>query len=97
MHECNMCNENNNEPLKNQVIQVPYVVYEASEERSNKLIRRLLLSLLIVVIMLFASNALWLYAWLQYDYVTTVEDVAVNSNENGNANFIGNDGEINNR
>lgn len=46
--------------------------------------------ILILLILLFASNMLWLYEWTQYDYVT------VSTEGGGNANYIGRDGDITN-
>lgn len=71
---------------------VSYYTMEAMLAREERLIWRLLILLLISVVMLFASNALWLYAWNQYDY-SGRETVTVDG-KNGIASYIGNDGEI---
>lgn len=47
---------------------VPYIVYESSMARSERHIRRLLWVLLVVVILLAATNFAWLYMWNNYDY-----------------------------
>lgn len=77
--------------------QIPYIAYEAEQARSERNIKRLIIALIISVILIFASNALWLYAWCQYDYssekTTSVVDV---DGKQGNANYIGNNGDINN-
>ena len=52
------------------------------------------LDLAIAVVLLFATNAAWLYVWNQYDYESEV--VTVDSEDGGNANYIGNNGDINN-
>ena len=47
---------------------VPYIVHEtmsARYERSNK---RQFICIIVVIVLLFLSNAFWLYAWMQYDY-----------------------------
>lgn len=54
-----MDNNNNN---------VPYVVYEGDQVRSERCIKRLIIALVIAITLMFLSNALWLYAWCQYDY-----------------------------
>jgi hypothetical protein len=51
--------------------QIPYIVYESAEARSERTIKRLIIALIISVILIFGSNAIWLYEWTQYDYVTT--------------------------
>lgn len=72
---------------------VPYLVYEGQMARNERSIKRLIIALIIAVILIFATNMAWLYAWNLYDYST--ETVEIDSGE-GIANYIGNDGEINN-
>ena len=74
---------------------VPYVVYESAPARSERTIKRLILVLVIVTTMLFASNMIWLHEWTQYDYTDTSEEILLH-NDGGNANYIGNDGDITN-
>ena len=74
--------------------EVPYVIYERSQVRHERTVKRLIIALVILAILLFASNAIWLYAWSQYDY-TSEESISVDGKD-GIANYIGNDGEINN-
>lgn len=50
---------------------VPYIVYEGAEARAERHIKRLIVALVLAVVMLFASNAFWLYEWTQYDYSST--------------------------
>ena len=73
---------------------MPYYVHEGAMSRLERIIKKLVLALIITVLLIFASNAIWLYAWLQYDYAG-VENVDVNG-ESGIANYIGNDGNITN-
>lgn len=54
--------------------------------------KRWFISFIICLILLFASNMIWLYVWNQYDYA----EYNVDSFDGGNANYIGNDGDINN-
>ena len=72
---------------------VPYHVFEGQMARNERSIKRLIIALIIAVILIFATNMAWLYAWNLYDYST--ETVEIDSGE-GIANYIGNDGEINN-
>ena len=48
---------------------VPYIVYEGAQARHERTIKRLLIIIIIAISMLFASNAIWLYVWSQYDTV----------------------------
>lgn len=50
---------------------VPYIVFEATTARSERTIKRLIIALLVSVVLLFAANAAWLYAWTRYDYAGT--------------------------
>lgn len=71
---------------------VPYIVFESTIARFERTIRRLIIVLLVVIAMLFISNALWVYEWTAYDY----KDVTIDSQDGGNANYIGANGNINN-
>lgn len=73
-------------------LSVPYIVHEGIIARGERIIRRLIAALVVCIILIFVSNALWLCAWMQYDYAS--EDVTVDSKDGGNANYIGNDGDI---
>ena len=81
---------------KDKLFSVPYVVYEGSQTRNERIIKRLIVALIIVTSMLFASNIIWLHFWNQYDYIEEEEKITVDGQQNGNANYIGNDGEITN-
>jgi hypothetical protein len=87
MSNCGNCGEHKNTPES-----VPYIVHEASMARMERQIKRGWIALLVAVSMLFASNAAWLWAWCQYDYSS--EEVIVDSDDGGNANYIGNNGDI---
>jgi hypothetical protein len=73
---------------------VPYMVYETAQARNERDKKRLLIALVVSVVLIFISNAIWLWAWMQYDY--TSEEIIVDSNDGGNANYIGQNGDINN-
>ena len=64
---------------------VPYVVYEGTMARFERVVKRLTILLIIVISMLFASNIAWLYVWNQYDYA----EVAVDSETGGTATYMG--------
>ena len=73
---------------------VPYIVHESSMARMERQVKRGWIALIVAVCLLFTSNAAWLYAWMQYDYSSEETIVDVNSDDGGNANYIGNDGDI---
>lgn len=78
---------------------VPYIAFEGAQARMERTISRLFKVIAILIVALFLSNALWLYAWMQYDYADsdfeTLDTVTVDAG-NGTANYIGNDGDITN-
>ena len=69
---------------------VPYIVHESSMARMERQIKRLWIALIVAVCLLFASSAIFAYAWLQYDY----ESYEITSDGDSNANYIGQDGNI---
>ncbi len=84
---------------ENKNMNVPYIVYEGAMARSERTIKRLIVIIIIIISMLFASNAIWLYFWNQYEYVEEYEQIDFDSGDGGNNNYIGRDlinGEINN-
>ena len=76
---------------------IPYFVHEGDMARGERTIKKLMIALIVAIFLIFASNAVWLYAWLQYDYTSTdsTEQVDVDAKD-GVANYIGNDGDITN-
>ena len=71
---------------------IPYLVYEGAQARSERTIKRLTVALIVAIVLVFISNALWLYAWTSYDYVG--EEISVDA-QDGMANYIGERGNIN--
>lgn len=64
---------------------VPFIVYEGTIARFERTIKRLIILVGITILLLFASNAIWLYEWNQYDY----SDVTMDNTDGGNANYMG--------
>lgn len=76
---------------------VPYLAYEATQARHERSSKRLVIALIITVALMFATNAIWLYAWMQYDYEGTATETRVDvDSRTGPANYIGDNGVINN-
>ena len=71
-------------------IAVPFVVYEAEMDRQERRFRRLIWIVIALIAAIVIMNGAWIYAWMQYDYVSyeAVTDAG------GDANVIGNDGDI---
>ena len=70
---------------------VPYLVHESAMARMERTIRRLWILLIMLVVLLVGSNALWLWYESQFETVTTSVEM---QNERGYNNYIGNDGDI---
>lgn len=70
---------------------IPYIAHEAEVARLERTIRRLTIIIVIAVALIFASNAMWLYYWNQYDYVgeeTTVSQDGLGVNIIGAYNEV---------
>lgn len=50
---------------------ISHYLFEAISARMERTIRRLWIALIIAIIAIFITNAIWLYAWTQYDYEST--------------------------
>ena len=61
---------------------------------SERMVKRLWIALIVCICLIFASNAACLYAWMQYDYTSEEIIVEQDAQDGGNANYIGNDGDI---
>lgn len=75
---------------------VPYYAYESVQASAERTTRRLIIALVLAVVLMFASNAAWLVAWVQYDYsseATTTETVTVDG-QDGSANYVSRGGSI---
>ena len=77
------------------MVMVPYIVYEGEQARAERHSKRLVTALIVTILLLFGTNALWISAWLQYDYsseeMTTTHLIEA---KDGIANYIGNSGDI---
>ncbi len=82
--DCKTCKENR--------ANVPYIVHESAEARHERTEKRMIVALIMAIILLFVSNAVWLWAWLQYDYSS--EEYTVDMDAGGIATYVGEDGDI---
>ena len=84
MADCKSCKvkEQHAEP-------VPVIVHEGTMARAEITIKRLWITILLLIVLLFGSNAGWI------EYESPFEDIAISQeNEDGYNNFVGNDGDI---
>ena len=68
---------------------VPFAVHESAMARQERTIRRLWILLLVLVVLLVGTNALWIWYESQFEKVEVTQE-----NEDGYNSFIGNDGDI---
>lgn len=74
---------------------VPYSVFGDLKELSNRTIKRLWILLIISWVIILFIVGICTYERLQYDYSSeTTETVTVDGKDGGNANYIGNNGDI---
>ena len=79
--------------MENKELIVPYIAYESAMARAERRDKRFVIVIIVLVAMLAASNIAWLAFWNQFDIVDGYS-VDVESDDGGNANYIGNDGDI---
>ncbi len=70
------------------------IAFERMQSKDERNDRWRNIIIIILIALLAITNGMWLYAWNQYDYYS--EDITVDSDDDGNANYIGNDGDIHN-
>ncbi len=68
---------------------VPFAVHESAMARNERSQRRLWIVVLVLIVLLFGTNAAWIYYESQMETVEVTQE-----NEDGYNNFIGNDGDI---
>ena len=88
MANCKECKEKR--IVENTPENVPYIVHETAMARNERNVKRMIVAIITAIALLFASNALWMLAWMQYDY----ESYEITADGDSNANYIGQDGTI---
>ena len=85
---CENCKQN----TVNTSVTIPYFAYESEMTRTERHIKRMWIALIVCIMLIFASNALWL--WIMSSTEFYIEEVTLDSQDGGNANYIGQDGDI---
>lgn len=62
---------------------IPYIAHEGALARMERTTSRLFKVIVALIIALFLSNALWLYAWTRYDYEDTTDTETVTYSQDG--------------
>lgn len=71
---------------------VPYIVHESSMARMERQVKRLWITILVLIFLLVGTNAAWLYYESQWETAEKLE--ITQENDGGYNNYIGNDGDI---
>ena len=85
MADCNSCK------IKEQYAEpVPYIVHEGTMARAEITIKRLWITILLLIVLLVGTNGLWIWYESQFEYCQTTQEVTQESNHGDNS-FIGGD------
>lgn len=78
--------------MDEKITMVPYVVFEGAMARAERHAKRLFIALICAIIAIIGCNVAWLVFISQYEIESYAVDIS--SDGGGNANYIGNDGDI---
>lgn len=87
MANCETCKMKTSAPES-----VPYIVHESALARMERMVKRLWVTVLVLIFLLVGSNGAWLWWSNQWETVESWE--ITQENEDGINNYIGNDGDI---
>ena len=73
---------------------VPYAVLEEFKETAKSNSLKWFIFSMVLLVLFVGSNCLWIYRESQYEDVVTTEEIIVDAEDDGIANYIGNDGDI---
>ena len=87
MANCETCKKVQNAPEN-----VPYIVHESSMARMERTVKRLWITILVLIFLLVGTNGAWLCWSNQWEIVESWK--ITQENDGGYNNYIGNDGDI---
>lgn len=99
MGDCKTCTGCKEKKTKAELPEnIPYIAYDMAQARNERNVKRLVIALIVAIALMFATNIAWLLVFNSYDYAseTYSDEVLVDSGDGGTANYIGNNGDINN-
>lgn len=64
---------------------------ENAEVRHERTVKRFIIAIVVMIVVFFANNVAWLYAWMQYEYVG--EEVTVDGSD-GIAGYVNGGGTL---
>lgn len=68
--------------------------WQKNEQRHERREKRLVLVIVLLIVLLVGSTVSWLVYENSFEDVVTTEEIIVDAEDNGTANYIGNDGDI---
>ena len=73
---------------------VPYIAHQSAAARQERQIRRMWIVTLFLICALIGTNFAWVVYESSFEEIVTTEEIIVDADDNGNANYIGQDGNI---
>jgi hypothetical protein len=89
---CNNCGSAKEMMELKDMPSVPFAAHEAEVGRQDRQIKRMWIALIVSIALMFFTNMIWVGVFSSYDYSS--EEIIVDAEDNGNANYIGQDGNI---
>lgn len=87
-----------NQEEKEMQLTVPYIMHEAAQARSERTIKRLTIGIIVLsilsIIIAFLTGYFIDKGWRDYFSECEVENYSLSTDDGGNANYIGQDGDI---
>lgn len=80
--ECNGCGEHK------KVADIPYIVHESAMARMERQLKRLWITILVLIVLLVSTNAAWLYFESQFEDVVTTTTIEAEQDGAG-VNIVG--------
>ena len=69
---------------------VPFIVHEGTMARAEITIKRLWITILLLIVLLVGTNGMWIWYESQFEYSQTTQEVTQESNHGDNS-FVGGD------
>lgn len=60
--------------MDEKIATVPIIIYEKERDRHERENKRWILIIVLLVVLLFVSNTIWIYVWNQYETVAYTQD-----------------------
>lgn len=78
--ECKGCSEHN------KVADIPYIVHESAMARMERQLKRLWITILVLIVLLVGTNGIWIWYESQFeDVVTTTTTIEADATDGGSA------------